>query len=175
MKCLSVVAGTALVCLFICSHAGAAEVMKKITKDDLKIELHVMKAEPFYTKEEVAAKNAKSGMLIMGGAKPLGLEETPRPNHHLIIHVFDAKSGKAITDADVSLSFQALNAKGEPSGDRVDVPVVIMQAIGKGPQSTHYGNNVVMADGTYRVLITVNGKKVDSRITLGNAPSKMKM
>jgi len=175
MKWLSVLSRVVLVCLLIGAPAGAAELMKKITKDDLKIELHVLGAEPFYTKEEVATTKTKSGMLIMGGAKPLGLEDTPRPNHHLVIHVFDAKSSKAITDADVSLSFQALNAKGEPSGEMVEVPIVIMQAIGKGPQSTHYGNNVAMADGTYQVFITVNGKKVDSRITLGNAPSKMKM
>jgi len=175
MKWLALLASTALVCLFICSHAGAAEVMKKITKDDLKIELHVMKAEPFYTKEDVAAKNIKSGMLIMGGAKPLGLEDTPRPTHHLIIHVFDAKSGKAITNADVSMSFQSLNAKGKPSGSMVDVPVVIMEAVGRGPQSTHYGNNVSMADGPYRVFLTVNGKKVDFKITVRNAPGKMKM
>ena len=45
--------------------------------------------------------------------------------------------------------------------------------LGKRPQSTHYGNNVSMADGPYRVFTTVNGTKVDSKITVRNAPGKM--
>jgi hypothetical protein len=41
------------------------------------------------------------------------------------------------------------------AGASVEVPVVNMQAIGKGPQSSHYGNNVVMPAGSYRVTATV--------------------
>jgi hypothetical protein len=37
------------------------------------------------------------------------------------------------------------------------VPVVEMQAVGKGPASTHDGNNVTLAPGTYTVTVTVNG------------------
>jgi len=66
------------------------------------------------------------------------------PNRHLVIHVFDAKTDKVITDAKVKMSFQSLDEKGIQLGTPVDVPIVVMQAIGKGAESTHYGNNVVL-------------------------------
>jgi len=34
-----------------------------------------------------------------------------------------------------------------------------MEASGKGAASTHYGNNVTMPPGRYRVDVTVNGAK----------------
>jgi hypothetical protein len=42
------------------------------------------------------------------------------------------------------------------SGAPVIVPVE-MEAAGKGPQSTHYGNNVFMRAGAYRVTVSING------------------
>ena len=44
------------------------------------------------------------------------------------------------------------------------VPVVVMEAMGKGPGSTHYGNNVTMPPGAYRVDVTVNGTKASFSI-----------
>ena len=110
----------------------------------------------------------------MGGARPVAPDAASHPNHHLVVHVFDAKTGKAITDAMVSMNFQRLDDKGRPNGAVVDVPVVVMQAIGKGPQSTHYGNNVAMPNGTYSIAVTVNGKKTEFRLSVsGSAMEKM--
>jgi hypothetical protein len=64
--------------------------------------------------------------------------------------------------------------KRKANGAAVDVPVVVMQAIGKGPQSTHYGNNVVMRNGNYSITVTVNGKKTEFRMTV-SASSMGKM
>jgi len=157
---------------FACSqvNTGKGHVMIDTIMGDLKIELHVLPAEPFFKKEQVAADKVTEGMLVVGGAKPLALNSKPAPNHHLVAHVFDAKTGKAITNAKVSIGFQPLSEKGIKSGNPVKVPIVIMQAIGKGEQSTHYGNNVIMPDGSYSVAVAVMGNKVSFKISLSSAP-----
>jgi hypothetical protein len=157
----------ALIAMIVCAASvRAGDMMKAATMDGLRVELHVLPAEPFFTADEVAVGHVKKGMLIMGGAQPVAIDAASHPNHHLVVHVFDAKTGKAITNAMVSMNFQLLDDKGKPHGAVVDVPVVVMQAIGRGPQSTHYGNNVVMPDGTYAIAVTVNGKKTEFRMAV---------
>jgi hypothetical protein len=69
------------------------------------------------------------------------------------------------------MKFASLNSKGSPAGAPVEVPVVVMQAIGKGP-SSNYGNNVTMSAGRYQVTVTVNGKTTVFRVSASDAPSK---
>ena len=92
------------------------------------------------------------------------------PNHHRVVHVYDRKTDQAITDAKVSLSFEPLGRGNKPAGASVDVPVVNMQAIGQGPKSTHYGNNVVMPPGSYRVTAMVNDQKTVFQVAASDAP-----
>jgi hypothetical protein len=150
--------------------AAAKDVMKTKTAGTYRIELHVLPAEPFYTADEVAAKHPTMGMLIEGGAAPVKPDADTHPNHHLVVHVFDRKTGQAVTDAKVSLSFEPLGRGNKPAGASVDVPVVNMQAIGQGPKSTHYGNNVVMPAGSYRVTATVNDQKAIFRVAASDTP-----
>ena len=144
----------------------ARNVMKTTIAGGMRIELHVLPAEPFFTADEVNLKKVKEGMLIISGAEPLSLDSNTHPNRHLVVHIFDTKTGKAITTATVSINFQKLNAKGKPTGNSIDVPIVIMQVIGKGLESTHYGNNVAMPAGTYSITVVANGKKVGFHVTL---------
>ncbi len=138
--------------------AKADHIMKTITTDGLRIELHVMPAEPFYTADQVKANPTLEGMLIVGGAKPMVPDAHPHPDYHLIVHVFDARTNQAISDANVSMTYQA-EMQGQPVGVETRVPVVVMQVIGKGPETTHYGNNVLLPDGTYAVTVVANGKQ----------------
>ena len=151
--------------------ANAADVMRTKTVGAYRVELHVLPAEPFFTKEDVAAKQVKEGMEIEGGAMPVMLDAASHPNHHLVVHVFDKKTHQAITDATVTMSFASVDRKGNPAGERTEVPVVVMQAIGKGPASTHYGNNVTMPPGRYKVTVAVNGQTAVLGATVSNAPS----
>jgi hypothetical protein len=151
--------------------AQAQDVMKTAKVGTMKVELHVLAAEPFFTADEVTAKKVTEGMLIVGGAAPLAPDAESRPNHHLVVHVFDAKTGKAITNTKVTMSFQSLDAKGKPASASTDVPVVVMQAIGKGEQSTHYGNNVVMPAGQYAVALVINGRKCAFKVSVSDASS----
>lgn len=55
----------------ICTlSVGAEDMMKTAIMDGLRIELHVLPAEPFFTAKKVKAKHVTEGMLIMGSAKP---------------------------------------------------------------------------------------------------------
>jgi len=150
--------------------AAAKDVMKTKNVGAYRIELHVLPAEPFYTADEVAAKHVTTGMVIQSGAAPVKPDADPHSNHHLVVHVYDRKTGQAVTDAKVSLSFEPLGRGNKPAGASVDVPVVNMQAIGQGPKSTHYGNNVVMPAGSYRVTATINGEETVFRVAASDAP-----
>jgi hypothetical protein len=151
--------------------AHAADTMRTKTVGAYRIELHILPAESFFSKADVAAKNVKEGMEIEGGAAPVAPDADSHPNHHLVVHVFDKKSGKAVTDATVTMSLVPLDAKGRSSGAASDVPVVVMQAVGKGPTSTHYGNNVAMPAGRYSVTVTVNGQKAVFAVAASDAPA----
>ena len=160
---------TATIFFFACSTVQANHVMIDTTLGSLRVELHVLPAEPFFTKDEVSAGKGTEGMLIMGGAKPLALDANPHPNHHLVIHVFDTKTGKAITNAKVKIDFQSLDKNGNLFGTLIQTPIVVMQVIGKGAQSTHYGNNVIMPDGPYNVSVVVNGNKMSFKVNVTEA------
>ena len=151
----------------VVTSANAADVMATKTLGDYKVELHVLPAEPFFTKDEVVAKQVKDGMEIEGGAAPIPPDDASKPNHHLVVHVFD-KSGKALTDANVTLKFAPAKKSRDAS---VEVPVVVMQAVGQGAASTHYGNNVSMPNGRYQVTVTVNGKSGAFNVTASDKPS----
>jgi hypothetical protein len=119
--------------------ANAEDVMSAKTVGAYHLELHVLPAEPFFSKEDVAAKHVKEGMEIEGGATPVTPDAASHPNHHLVVHVFDRKTRQAVTDATVTMSFASLDRRRSSPGGQIEVPVVVMQAIGKGPASTHYG------------------------------------
>jgi hypothetical protein len=134
------------------------------TVNGMKVELHVLPAEPFFTKEQVTAGKAKEGMVVVRGAEPLAPDAITKPNRHIIIHLYDSLTSKPILSAKVKMTLHALDEKGELTGIPIDVPVVEMQSIGMGEGSTHYGNNVVMQNTPYLVDIEVNGSKLKFKI-----------
>jgi hypothetical protein len=143
------------------------------TFDNLRIELHALPPEPLFTKDQVSEGNVKEGMLILGGERPLGLDAPTRPNLHLALHIFDVKTERAIEDARIKMSFQALDSKGNLFGAPVEVPIVVMQAVAKdtsngarkGAKTLHYGNNVSLPDGPYVISLSVNDKKLRFTVT----------
>lgn len=156
----------AVLSLMVAAPAMAKALERTKTAGNYRIELQVLPPEPFYTAQQVSSSGVKSGMLIMRGAKPVAPGAPAHPNHHLIVHVFNRKTGHAITDATVTLSVQRVNDHGSPIGAATEVPVVVMEVIGKGPASTHYGNNVRLSPGHYRVTATVNGVAVPFQIVV---------
>lgn len=119
-----------------------------------RLKLVMLPAEPYFTKAQVQQQHIRQGMLVIGGAKPIQRNDVSRPNHHLVVHVYSRASGKALPGSRVSMTYAPI---GNPMRS-VSVSIVEMQAIGGGPESTHYGNNVTLKPGTYRVNVTVNGQ-----------------
>jgi len=146
------------------AYAQAGKGIVDTTLNNMHIELHIEKAKPFFTKDQVEANGVKDGMLIIRGAKPLIPGADINPNRHIAIHIFDIKNAAAVTNAKVEMSLQPLDTEGNNSGRVIEVPIVVMETIGKGVQSTHYGNNVILLDGSYVALISINGKKLKFNI-----------
>jgi hypothetical protein len=157
--------------------AGHAEgMMQTRMVGAYRVELHVLPAEPFFSKQDVADKHIKEGMEIEGGAAPVAPDAGSHPNHHMVVRVFGGRGGAVVTDAKVTMSFIAVDARGQTTGVPTDVPVVVMQTIGGGPASTHYGNNVTMSPGRYNVVVTVNDNQLVFLVTVSDAPAApMKM
>ncbi len=137
--------------------AHARNVEQSKTVGPYRVELQILPPEPFYTRAVANSQHPADGMLFIGGAVPVQPDSAAHPNHHLIVQVFDRKTGTAVTNARVTLMYEELGDRGRPVGMAVTVPVATMQAIGRGPKSTHYGNNVVIGPGTFRVVVVVDG------------------
>ena len=88
----------------------------------------------------------KAEMAWDGGAKPVALGAPANPNHHLVVFI-ERK------DAKVAIAFEQ---KGSTAGWQT-LPVARMHVAGKGPSTTHFGNNVMLKPGNYEARVTVNG------------------
>ncbi len=146
--------------------AMAQKIVRTVMTGPYKIVLNVLEAEPFYTKDEMKAKQVRHGMLVVGGAAPVAMNGPQHPNRHVVVHVYDKDNGIARTGADVKLTLERLDANGHAEGQPIQVPVVEMQMIGKGPISTHYGNNLQLSPGSYRVVANVDGYTATYRVKL---------
>jgi hypothetical protein len=103
---------------------------------------------------------AHAEMMHDSGAKAVAVNGSEHPNHHLV--VFIKKDGKPVEDAQVNITYR----RGQ--GAWKELPVARMHVAGKGPETTHYGNNVNLARGKYEVRVTVAGAKYATfHFTLG--------
>jgi hypothetical protein len=153
-----------IVSVFVCATVHAGQNKIDTTVGGLRVELHVLPPELFFSKAQISAGLATDGVLVIGGASPLLLGDKPNPTHHLAVRIFDSLTSQAITNAKVEMSYQPQDEKGVLSESSVDVPIVVMQDIGNGEESTHYGNNVAMINLPYVVSIIVNDKKIQFKL-----------
>ncbi len=135
---LLLLAGTTL------AGGGKGPVSETATAGPYTVNLKVLPAESF-TGEDAE-------MVRDGGAEPIGLEAPESPNHHLV--AFVKEGGLAVENADVTIRYRHL---GSEVNAWMDLPVVRMHVAGKGPATTHYGNNVRLEPGSYEARVAVNG------------------
>ncbi len=109
------------------------------------VNLKVLPAESFSGPHEAMSWD--------GGAKPDKLGGANGPNHHLV--VFVKKSGKPVNSGTVTISYRRLPSK---TAKWTTLPVAQMHVAGKSLLTTHFGNNVRLAAGTYQARVTVDGK-----------------
>jgi hypothetical protein len=133
--------------------AGAAtnttekNVNKTVMDGSYSVTLKVLPAEHF--------TGPQQEMVREGGAAPVAVNGPDHPNHHLVVFVKD--DGKPVENATVSIEYRKM----EPMQSKwMSVPVTRMDAKGKGVASTHYGNNLKLATGSYEAKVDVNGNTV---------------
>jgi hypothetical protein len=115
--------------------------------------LKVLPPESFHGEHAEMARDS--------GAKAVMVDGSEHPNHHLV--VFISKNGKPVEDAQLTIRYRQNH-----SGPWKRLPVARMHVAGKGPATTHYGNNVNLAPGNYEVRVTLTGgRSATFRFTLG--------
>ncbi len=127
----------------IAVHAGAP-IVKNQTTGPYTVTLKILPAQTF------TGPNAQ--MAWDGGAKAVPLYYSPRPNHHMV--AFIQKKGKPVVKAKVAIRYRMITPVKSRWGD---LPVARIHVAGKDLKTTHYGNNVFLADGWYEVTVSVNG------------------
>ena len=108
-----------------------------------------------YTPAQVKAKHPKSGEVMVSG-QMMGMHGSMSSQRHLEVHICSRASGKVVTGAHPSITFEDLTAK---SMKMTMVPVAAMYGITQGPGDYHYGNNVTVTPGhTYRTTVKLSGQ-----------------
>jgi hypothetical protein len=136
----------ALGILLVPAAVQAGTISRNAKTGAYSITLKVLPAESF--------TGAHSEMVRDGGAEPDDINGPKHPNHHLV--VFVTERGQPVENAKVSISYRELSPK---KGDWRSLPVTRMHVAGKGPGTTHYGNNVKLLPAKYEARVTVNGSK----------------
>ncbi|MEJ2010297.1 MAG: hypothetical protein P8Z30_19440 [Acidobacteriota bacterium] len=134
----------ALGVLFLPAVARTQTISKTAKAGVYSVTLKVLPAESF--------TGTKAEMVRDGGAEPNTLKGPEHPNHHMV--AFVKENGKPVENATVDISYRKLSP---PAGAWKALPVVRMHVAGHGLATTHYGNNVRLAPGSYEVRVTVNG------------------
>ncbi len=130
--------------IFFATNIAQAQNFSKTQKTgDVSVTLKVLPAEHF--------KGSDAEMKWDGGAEPNLVGGSSKPNHHLV--AFIKKDGKPMEDASVTIRYKELSPK---STDWMSLPVARMHVSGKSLKTTHYGNNVWLAEGKYEASVTVN-------------------
>jgi hypothetical protein len=135
--------------------AGTIDISQ--TAGGYRIQLKILPFEPIYTAQQAVAGDIKSGLLVVGGARPIAVNGRSHPNRRLVVSVVDEKTGRPDVDADVGLFLQPCDHYGTPTTELTSVPIVKTQEIGAGAGSTQYGNDVDLVSGRYRISVTANG------------------
>lgn len=139
--------------LLLPSASRAQNVNQVARSGPYTITLKVLPAESFH--------GMHAEMMHDSGAPAMAVDSSEHPNHHLV--VFVKKDGKPVEDAQVSIAY-----KQSAWAHWKELPVARMHVMGKGPETTHYGNNVNLEPGKYEVRVIVNGQRFAAlRFTLG--------
>ncbi|MGH9737932.1 MAG: hypothetical protein ACRD4X_05015 [Candidatus Acidiferrales bacterium] len=132
--------------------SGAQNINEIARTGPYTINLKLLPAESF--------EGSHPAMVHDSGAMPVLVHGAEHPDHHLV--VFIKKDGKPVENARVTITYRQ-----SQSAHWRKLQVARMHAAGKGPETTHYGNNVNLVPGKYEVRVTVDAERfVTFRITV---------
>jgi len=131
-------------------------VMIPVTAGAYRMTLMIGPREAMYTQAEARRTHPTTGEIMLRGVMMGGMGMgmgMGMPNRHLEVHVLDRRTMRPVSNPMVSITYQATS----PMMMRpVQVPVAVMVGLSMDMSDIHYGNNVYMPAGTYRVSVHAN-------------------
>jgi hypothetical protein len=144
MSRLALVGGLVLFAGAAVTQASGGTVSETAKTGRYTITLKVLPAESF------TGPNAK--MVWDGGAVAVPMTGAVPPNHHLV--AFISHDGTPVEKAAVDIRYRRTGVR---DATWVELPVARMHVADKGPATTHFGNNVDLAPGSYEAEVRVGG------------------
>lgn len=134
------------------------------------LSLEVGPLQPMYTPQQQAAQHPKAGEVMFSGQMVMppgmtGMESMAgmsAPNwYHLEVHYYDKTSGYPVKGLD-----PVVTVTDAATGQTRTLPIVTMQGLNEGVRDFHYGNNVELPKGQYRVTTAANGQTSEFDIAI---------
>ncbi len=135
---------------------GRAVEVRNVVAGPYLLTLDIGPLERMYTVAEYNRLHPTSGEIMLRGAMMMGGMGMGMPNHHLEIHVMRRGTMRVVSDAMVAISYEPVARMGEMALRPTTLPIAVMRGIGMGMMDIHYGNNVYMPRGAYRIMARVN-------------------
>jgi hypothetical protein len=132
--------------------------------------LRIGPLEQMYTQAQVKKSHPKSGEVMLRGTMVMGGMGMggSMPNHHLELHVYMRSTHAVVTNAMVAITIET------PSGKVITrVPIAVMRGVDMGASDIHYGNNVALKDGKYKVAVQVEHTNATFMVTIGHTSMSM--
>ena len=126
-----------------------------VTAGAYRMTLMIGPREAMYTQAQARRPHPTAGEIMLRGTMMMGGMGMGMGmlNRHLEVHVLDRRTMRPASNPRVSITYQALSPMKMRS---VQVPVAVMVGVSMDMADIHYGNNVFMPAGTYRVSVHVN-------------------
>jgi hypothetical protein len=150
-RVLPTIAALAAATLVFSTASRAQNINQVAQSGPYTFNLKVLPPESFHGPNAAMAHD--SGAMAMAENGP------EHPNYHLV--VFIKKNGKPVENAHVTIAYRQSQWT-----HWKELPVARMHVAGKGPETTHYGNNVNLAPGKYDVRVKADANSATFRITL---------
>lgn len=147
-------------------RTDSTTVVRKVAAGPYNLTLDIGPIESMYTMQEAKQQHPKSGEVMVGGSMAMGGMGGPMPNHHLELHVLLRATGKVVTRARVTIA--VFNGKGTLIEH---LPIAVMYGVREGVGDTHFGNNVALGSGHYRVVVSVERTTASFTFALGGGMS----
>lgn len=150
-----------------CTHpantASAPPVITgKATTQHYNMELDLSGPQKMYSMAQVKAEKLTAGEIMVGGkTMAMGALPAGKTLYHLELHVRSKATGKPVEGAKVAISIASPALK-KP----IMVPIAVMYGIKEGMDDWHYGNNVALAPGSYKVMVTANTDRAEFDLTV---------
>lgn len=126
-----------------------ATVTASVRAGPYRLTLKIGVAQKLYSPAEIGLQHPRRGEQVLRMPVIRAMHSTP-PTASLALYVYSIANGKTISAVPVAMTITS------PAGAVLQrVPAALLQGIGEGPADRHFGANVTLPAGSYRVLVRV--------------------